>query len=204
MYHARTKKWAAGVWERYSEWDDQEHQAPGGTPPQAAPSPIAQFQILFGKRGKRPPVQQLHRTKGLPSGGKPPRSSTDVRDLGATMVKIMEAQAESSLRLHKNLLENIQATGAAVGATGTTRDARLSEAKLRILQAYARQDDGLPFTPSKLYLEVDREGGTTGTFSRVLCRLVVMVPGSPHKCNVHITAKIVSAAKPSISPPMMT
>jgi hypothetical protein len=49
MYHARTKKWASGVWERHSEWDDQEHQAPGGTPPQAAPSPIAQFQILFGK-----------------------------------------------------------------------------------------------------------------------------------------------------------
>ena len=111
------------------------------------------------------------------------------------MVKIMEAQAESSLRLHKNLLENIRVTGAAVGATGTTRDARLSEAELKILQACAGQDDGLPFTPIKLYLEVDREGGTTDTFSCVLCRLVVTVPGSPNKCNVHITAKIVSAAK---------
>jgi hypothetical protein len=118
-----------------------------------------------------------------------------VGNLGAIMVNIMEAQAESSLRLHKNLLKNIRATGAAVGATGSTRDARLSEAKLRILQACAGQDDSLPFTPSKLYLEVDQEGGTTDTFSCVLCRLVVMVPGSPHKCNVHIPAKIVSAAK---------
>ena len=107
----------------------------------------------------------------------------------------MEAQAESSLWLHKNLLANIHVTGAAVGATGTTRDARLLEAKLRILQACAGQDDGLPFTPSKLYLEVDREGETTDTFSCVLRRLVATVPGSPHKCNVHITAKIVSAAK---------
>jgi hypothetical protein len=111
------------------------------------------------------------------------------------MVKIMEAQAESSLRLHKNLLDNIRITGAVVGATEATRDARLVEAKLRILQACAGQDDGFSFSPSKLYLKVDREGGTTDTFSRVLCRLVVTVPGSPHKCNVHITAKIVSAAK---------
>jgi hypothetical protein len=57
--------------------------------------------------------------------------------------------------------------GAAVGAMGTTRDARLSDAKLRILQACAGRDDGLPFVPSKLYLEVNREGGTTDTFSHV-------------------------------------
>jgi hypothetical protein len=84
--------------------------------------------------------------------------------------------------------------GAAVGVTKTTRDARLSDAKLRILQACAGRDDSLPFVPSKLYLKVDREGGTMDTFSRVL-RLVVKVPGSPHKCNVHITSKIVLAAK---------
>ncbi len=86
-------------------------------------------------------------------------------------------------------------TSAAVAATGTTQDARLSDAKLRILQACAGWDDGLSFVPSKLYLEVNREGGTTDTFSRVLYRLVVTVPGSPHKCNVHITSKIVLAAK---------
>ena len=33
MYHAQTKRWAARVWERHSEWDNQEHQAPGGTLP---------------------------------------------------------------------------------------------------------------------------------------------------------------------------
>jgi hypothetical protein len=111
------------------------------------------------------------------------------------MVKILEAQAEASLRLHLNLLENFRVTSAAVGATGTTRDARLSDAKLWILQACAGGgDDGL-FVPSKLYLEVDRERGTTETFSRVLRRLVVTVLGSPHTCNVHITPKIVLAAK---------
>jgi hypothetical protein len=111
------------------------------------------------------------------------------------MVKILEAQAEASLRLHRNLLENFRATSVAVGATGTTRDARLSDAKLRILQACTGRGDDGPFVPSKLYLKVDQEGGTTETFSRVLRRLVVTVPGSPHKCNVHITPKIVLAAK---------
>jgi hypothetical protein len=119
----------------------------------------------------------------------------ELGDLGSIMVKILESQAESSLCLHKNLLENIRVMGAAVGATGTTRDARLSDAKLRILKACTGWDDGLPFVPSKLYLEVDREGGTMDTFSRVLRCLVVMVPGSPHKCNVHITSKIVLVAK---------
>jgi len=122
-------------------------------------------------------------------------TDTAVGDLGFIMVKILEAQSEANLRLHQNLMENFRVTSAAVGATGTTRDARLSDAKLRILQACAGHDDGRPFVPSKLYLGVNRDGGTTDTFSRVLRRLVVTVPGSAHKCNVHITPKIVLAAK---------
>ena len=192
------------MWERHSERDNQEHQAPGRTPPQSAPSPIAQFQSLFGKQGKRPLVQQPHPTGGLPSGGKPPKSSTDVGSLGAIMVKIMEAQAESSLRLHKNLLDNIRITGAAVEATGTTRDGRLSEAKLRILQACAGQDDGLPFTPSKLYIEVDQEGGMTDTLSRVLRQLVVTLPGSPQSAMFTSPPRSCQRQRPSISWPMMT
>jgi hypothetical protein len=120
---------------------------------------------------------------------------TAVGDLGSIMVKILKTQSEANLRLHQNLMENFRVTSVAVGATGTTRDARLSDAKLRILQACTGHDDGGPFVPSKLYLEVDQDGGTTHTFGRVLCCLVVTVPGSAHKCNVHITPKIVLAAK---------
>jgi hypothetical protein len=115
--------------------------------------------------------------------------------LGSIMVKILKAQAESSLHLHLNLLENIPATGAAVGATGTTRDAGLSDAKLRILHACTGKDNGLLFVLSKLYLKVNQERWTTDTFSQVLHCLVVTVSGSPDKCNMHITAKIVVGAK---------
>ena len=138
-----------------------------------------------------------HDSRFIPAPhGQPAKAGTDGGDLGSIMVKILEAQAEASLHLHQNLLENFWATSAAVGATGTTRDARLSDAKLRILLACAGGgSDYGPFVPSKLYLEADQEEGSTETFSRVLCRLVVTVLGSPHKCNVHIMPKIVLLAK---------
>jgi hypothetical protein len=69
--------------------------------------------------------------------------------LGSIMRKILETQAESSLCLHQNLLENIWANGAAIGATGITWVTRLSNTMLRILIAWAGWDNGLLFSPSK-------------------------------------------------------
>ncbi len=67
------------------------------------------------------------------------------------------------------LLKNIQATSVAVAATGTTNEARLMDSKLRILCVCSRfEDNAALFSPSQLYLEVDREGGTMDTFSWVL------------------------------------
>jgi hypothetical protein len=189
-YHTRTKEWAAEAWARHSDPGKQslsDTEAP-------AQVPSDQLQGLFGQRRKRPA-----RAASTQDSSTPPiflaKASMDVGDLGSIMAKILESQAEASLRLHQNLLENFRVTSAAIGATGTPRDARLSAAKLRILQACAGGMEDEPFVPSKLYLEIDREGGTTDTFSRVLRRLVVTVPGSQHKCNVHITPKIVLAAK---------
>ncbi len=96
------------------------------------------------------------------------KAGMELGDLGSIMVKILESQAESSLCLHKNLLENIRVMGAALGATGTTQDARLSDTKLRILQACAGRNEGPPFVPSRLYLKVNQEGETMDTFSCVL------------------------------------
>ena len=199
-YHARTKRWATEAWTRHSGQGDQVHGDQNDPPPTKPPSPVAQFRDLFGQRKKRHaghPMRQAT-TQDSRAPTSPTRAApVDVAagGLGSIMVQILEAQSEANLKLHQNLMEHIRVTSAAVGATGTTRDARLSEAKLRILQACAGHDDGGPFLPSKLYLEVERDGGTTDTFGRVLRRLVVTVLGSAHKCNVHITPKIVLAAK---------
>ncbi len=56
-------------------------------------------------------------------------------------------------------------------------------------------DDGFPFTRSKLYVKVEREGGAKNTFSWILRRTAVTVQGSAHKCNIHITPKIVEVVK---------
>jgi len=91
--------------------------------------------------------------------------------------------------------ENIRLTGTAVVATGASKDTRLTESKLRILRACTGEDDGLPFIPSKFYLEVEREGGNKDTVGRILRRMAVTVPGSAHKCNIHVTPKIIEAVK---------
>jgi hypothetical protein len=168
-YHARTKKWAMEAWARHSEPVEQAHSDQEDHLSSADLAPSAQLKDLFGQRQKRHP-RELARTATeydshfVPTPHvQPAKAGTEVGDLGSIMimVKILEAQVEASIRLHQNLLENFWVTSVAVGATGTTRDARLSDAKLRILQACAGGGDDGPFVPSKLYLEVNREGGTT-------------------------------------------
>jgi hypothetical protein len=94
------------------------------------------------------------------------------------------------------LLKNIQATGIAVVATGTTKEAHLMDSKLRILHVCSGfKEDAALFSPLQLYLDADREGAMRDTFSWVLRPQVLSVPGSTHKCNVHITPKIMAAVK---------
>ncbi len=119
--------------------------------------------------------------------------------MGDMMVKVIKAQAKASLALHEsyhaNLHENIRLTGTVVVATGASKDARLTESKLRILWACTGEDDRLPFVPSKFFVEVEGEGGNKDTIRRILHRMAVTVPGSAHKCNIHVTPKIVKAVK---------
>jgi hypothetical protein len=94
------------------------------------------------------------------------------------------------------LLETFQATSIAMAATGTTKKGRIMDSKLMILCVCSWfEDNAALFSPLQLYLEADREEGTTDTFSWVLCQQAVSVPVATYKCNVHITLKIVSAVK---------
>ncbi len=93
------------------------------------------------------------------------------------------------------MLANLQATSMALGATGGGKDKKLSDFKLRILQACSGHGDSPSFKLSKFYAELDRNGITPDNCGMVLRRLVVSISGSAHRCNVHISPKIIAAAK---------
>jgi hypothetical protein len=69
----------------------------------------------------------------------PSLSGVNLADLGSLVTQLLTTQADSSLRMHQsfqaNMLENIRATLTALGATGGTKESKLSDAKIRILQA---------------------------------------------------------------------
>jgi hypothetical protein len=90
---------------------------------------------------------------------------------------------------------SIQAMGTAVSTTGTIKEVKLTKLKLRILQVCSGEDDRSLLVLLKVYAEVDREGHTTDNCSWVMRQLVVAVPGSAHKCNVHITPKLIATVK---------
>jgi hypothetical protein len=168
---------------RHSELEKQAHVDQSDPLPPATLSPSLHNSktCLASNRSGTQDIRRiwlLLKTATLPPSIQSATADAAVGDLGSILVRILEAQSKANLRLHQSLMENFRVTSAAVGATGTTRDAQLLNAKLRILQACAGHNDGGPFVPSKLYLEVDWDGGTTDTFSRVLHCLVVMVPGS--------------------------
>ncbi len=162
-------------------------------------SPENRVQDLFGNRPRQPAVIFPRAATAPLVAPQAAVIGMNAMDMSNMMVKVLEAQAKVNLALHKsyrtNMRKNIRLTGTAVVATGSSKDARLTESKLRIFQACSGHDDGLPFTPSKLYIKVEREGGAKVTFGWILHRMAVTVQGSAHKCNIHITPKIVEAVK---------
>ena len=83
-------------------------------------------------------------------------------DLGPLVSEILKAQAESNLQLHQsfqtNMLANIRATSMALAATGSGKESKLSDSKLRILQACSGHGDLPSFVLSKFYAELDKIG----------------------------------------------
>jgi hypothetical protein len=193
-FHAGTKCWAEEAWAAHISPPVKER-----APSPAVQSPEKRVRELFGNWPWQPAVV-FSRAATAPSVA--PQAATsgmNVSDMGDMMVKILEAQARANLVLHQsyqtNMLKNIRLTGTAVVATGSSKEACLTKSKLRILQVCLGHNNGLPFIPLKLYIKVEREDGAKDTFGCILRRMVVMVPGSAHKCNIHITPKIVEAAK---------
>jgi hypothetical protein len=123
----------------------------------------------------------------------------DMGGITDLLVRVLRAQVDSNFAMHQSfqttMLESIRATGTTVSTTGTIKEAKLTESKLRILQACSGEDDRSLFVLSKVYAKVDQEGHMMDNYSRVMRRLVVAISGSAHKCNVHITPKLIAMVK---------
>ncbi len=196
-FHAGTKCWAAEAWAALTSLPVKE-RAPLPVIP-VVQSPENRVRDQFGNRPQRPAVRFPQAATAPLVAPKAAAIGMSAMDMGDMMVKVLKAQVKANLALHESyqtdMCKNIRLTGTAVVATGSSKDTRLTESKLRILRVCSGHNDGLPFTLSKLYIKVEREGGAKDTFHRILRRMAVTVQGSAHKCNIHITPKIVEAVK---------
>jgi hypothetical protein len=155
------------------------------------------------------PNSKRARTMVAPAAARPAAAPTatalaspagfTLADLRPLVTRILQAQAESNLQLHQsfqtNMLVNIRATSTALAATGGSKESKLSNAKLRILQACSGHRDLPTFVLSKFCAELDKDGITADNCGRVLQRLCVMVDGSANPCNIHISPKVIAMAK---------
>jgi hypothetical protein len=166
----------------------QEWRPPRTASNEGAPMVASQWLVSrAAKTGSGPPVDKI---------GPVPGNMGGIIDL---LVRVLRAQADSNFTMHQSfqttMLENIQAMGTVVSTTGTIQEAKLTESKLRILQACSGEDNRSLFVLSKVYAKVDWEGHTTDNYSWVMWQLVVAIPGSTHKYNMHIPPKLVVMVK---------
>ena len=142
-FHKGTRLWAEEAWKMHQPPAVGE-RAPSPVP-QVVQSPEMKVRDLFGNRPRRPGVT-IARAATAPVNPPPTaRRSMPEMDMGDMMVKVIEVQTKASLALHESyradLRENIRLTGTAVVATGASKDALLTESKLRILRACTGEDD---------------------------------------------------------------
>ncbi len=166
----------------------QEQRPPRKASNEGTPMVASQWPVSRAARmGSGAPVDQI---------GPMPGDMGGITDL---LVRVLRAQADSNFAMHQlfqtTMLEIIRAMGTAVSTSRTIKEAKLTKLKLRILQACSEEDNRSLFILSKVYAKVDWEGHTTDNHSRVMQQLVVAIPGSAHKCNVHITLKLIVTVK---------
>jgi hypothetical protein len=184
--HPKTKAWMQASWARCTSNEEENvsdvsanlanpednrklpaRRRSPGTPPAKRSAPPVTGPIPSRKQANVAPT----RPATAPSTSTSP-AGFNLADLGSLVTQILATQADSSLRLHQsfqaNMLENIRATLTALGATGGTKESKLSDAKIQILQACSGHGDTPLFALSKFYAKIDREGITTKTCGWVL------------------------------------
>ena len=101
-----------------------------------------------------------------------------------------ELMKQNSKAMRKMVTALTSTNASAIGATGALVS-KLSTTRRTVLTACAGHDDNEDFVLPPLYTELEATSFTADAIHMTLRRLCIRVPGSQHKCNVHVTKKMV-------------
>jgi hypothetical protein len=147
----------------------------GGGPPMGAPRPATGSVSIMGGGTTSPP------------------------NVIAIICAMMEAQLEANVAMsvasNENMIAFHTATAKALAAKNGDKDAKLTVAKKKILQACCGHADKDTFPTPVVYLDMDVKGGTTEALGRILRRRMKTIVGSLHKSNIYVTLQLVGTIK---------
>ncbi len=182
------------------------------TPPEDPPPPVDDFLSVFGG-GRRPrvsfpkhqPCQGLAPVARNTWGGSPytnqvPRghlgthlpSTQPAINLGALLTTMLQAQDDSQMAVaaanNANIIAFTTATAQALASKGGgNKEAKMTVAKKRILQACLGWGISSAFRTPPVYLEMEIEGSTTDALGRIVHHLLMPAPLTLHKLNISDT-----------------
>jgi hypothetical protein len=189
--------------------------------PEDPPPPVDDFLSVFGGGGRQPhvslPTHQPHQqaapmaantwggspyTNQVPRGhlGTHPPSTQPTIDLGALLTTMLQVQADSQMAVvaanNANFIAYTTATAQTLASKGgSDKEAKMTVAKRRILQACLGWGISPAFRTPLVYLEMEIEGSTTGALRCILCCLLKPAPLTLHKSNICVTPHLVLTAK---------
>ncbi len=190
------------------------------TPPEDPPPPDNDFWSVF-EGGRRPcvlfPMHQPHQgvapmaantwggspyTNQVPRGhlGTHPPSTQPAINLGALLTTMLQAQADSQMAVtaanNANLIAFTTAMAQALASKGgVNKEANMTVAKKRILQACSGWGISPAFRTPPVYLKMEIIGSTTDVLGRILCCLLKPAPLTLHKSNICVTPHLVLMVK---------
>ncbi len=141
-------------------------------------------------------------TNQVPQGhsGTHPPSTQPTIDLGALLTTMLQAQADSQMAVaaanSANLIAFTIAMAQALASKGgSDKEAKMTVAKKRILQACLGWGISPAFRTPPVYLEMEIKGSTTDALGRILRCLLKPAPLTLHKSNICVTPHLVLTVK---------
>jgi hypothetical protein len=141
-------------------------------------------------------------TNQVPQGhsGTPPPSTQPTNDLGALLTTMLQAQVDSQMAVtaanNASLIAFATAMAQALASKGGgNKEAKMTVAMKRILQACLGWGISPAFRTPSVYLEMEIEGSTTDALGRIFRRLLKPAPLTLHKWNICVIPHLVLTVK---------